>query len=180
MRAVCLLLVMESKQAQVARILNSTSSSFFSGLDKDDQTSLFRVLEDYFYDRSTDVMHKINAAVIKTINRIAFLGENESSQSESEEPETTTSASNVRRVSAEKERETYDPAVSTAIAPTLLSSLPSPTPMLLSLSITPPLALMLPLPKEQSTLQAPTPLLTLDHQRYSSLQPTISHHTQLT
>ena len=35
---------------QVAKILNSTSASFFSGLSTSDQTSLVDVLEDYFYD----------------------------------------------------------------------------------------------------------------------------------
>ena len=48
---------MESKQSQVARILNTTSASFFSGLHENDQTSLIGVLEDYFYEKSTEGMH---------------------------------------------------------------------------------------------------------------------------
>ena len=45
---------MESKQAQVAKILNSVGGAFFSGLDKDDQNSLLDVLEDYYYDKNTE------------------------------------------------------------------------------------------------------------------------------
>ena len=35
---------------EIAKILNSTSTSFFSGLEEDDQSSLFDVLADYFDD----------------------------------------------------------------------------------------------------------------------------------
>ena len=35
---------------QIAKILNSTSTSFFSGLNAEDQTSMFEVLTDYFDD----------------------------------------------------------------------------------------------------------------------------------
>ena len=47
---------MEIKQAEVAKILNSSSGSFFSRLDKGDQASLFGVLEDYFYEKNTEGM----------------------------------------------------------------------------------------------------------------------------
>jgi hypothetical protein len=68
---------MESKQSQVARILNSTSNAFFNGLDKErfgavepprthwkklytpcylweDQSSLCGVLEEYFYENDAE------------------------------------------------------------------------------------------------------------------------------
>ena len=45
---------MASKQAQVVRILNSAGGAFFSGLTRDDQSSLFGVLEDYFYEKNTE------------------------------------------------------------------------------------------------------------------------------
>ena len=35
---------------KIAKILNSTSTSFFSGLGEDNQSSLFDVLADYFDD----------------------------------------------------------------------------------------------------------------------------------
>jgi hypothetical protein len=48
--------IMESKQSQVARILNSTSNAFFTGLDKEDQSSLCGVLEEYFYENDAEGM----------------------------------------------------------------------------------------------------------------------------
>ena len=35
---------------QVAKILNSTNTSFFTGLNAEDQTSMLEVLTDYFDD----------------------------------------------------------------------------------------------------------------------------------
>ena len=52
---------MSSSLKRVARILNSTSASFFTGLSASDQTSLLDVLEDYFFDtdsKTTGIAYK--------------------------------------------------------------------------------------------------------------------------
>ena len=55
-------MTMEAKQSQVARILNTASSAFFTGLDKEDQNSLFGVLEEYFVRKILKVGKQLNAA----------------------------------------------------------------------------------------------------------------------
>ena len=43
---------------KVAKILNSTGASFYSGLNTEDQTSLLDVLEDYFCDANEQEQEK--------------------------------------------------------------------------------------------------------------------------